>query len=194
MWSHWLMLSCLMVVWARQAGFNISETDDHLGFSHGRVYTECWRKLKTSREEQWQFCRPKCLVNEKGLIAYGNFNNHALQPLVSRKICQKCTTHRTLRWMRQQQMTTLGSTLVGQEEESEATVGRASLTAEDWKEIRQCFFFPNSTQLQEINSFRNTQTSTSGPNNHAKITEIGQDHHFSPPFWCLMGTLTDAFD
>lgn len=59
-----------------------------------------------------------------------------------------------------QQMTTLGSNPVSQEK---ATVGRGLLTSEDWKKISVISDLTNKIA-------GNTQTSVSGPNNHAKVT------------------------
>ncbi len=55
------------VVGARPGGLSISQTADLLRFSRttvSRVYREWYEKQKTSSERQ--FCRHKCLVNERG--------------------------------------------------------------------------------------------------------------------------------
>ena len=58
---------CGMIIGARQGGLSISETADLLGFSCTKVTRVCreWcEKPKPSSEQQ--FCRQKCLVNERG--------------------------------------------------------------------------------------------------------------------------------
>uniref|UniRef100_A0A8C9SXX1 Uncharacterized protein n=1 Tax=Scleropages formosus TaxID=113540 RepID=A0A8C9SXX1_SCLFO len=115
---------CGMIFGARQAGFSVSVTAYFLGFSCttiSRVYSEWCKKQKTASE--WQFCRWKHLVDERGQQRMTRLVRADRRAIVTQIMtlykCGELRMHNMSNLEAdglQQQKTTLGSTPVTQEQ------------------------------------------------------------------------------